>query len=295
MKKLINLLLNQSLKDLFKHKSFFLLIFVLILADRFIKVATESNRLSVEIPKFETLSIHIACWVFNDLPALLLESITDFRTLLIIVLLFFLKQLISMWPSSDMRRMHRQEREKFGLFASLISIHGKQIAWDAIAVGSIVIITALWMLIMFLVSLATWRIHGAAYSLFLFGGLSSLILPITMAGFSFSSKLAVLSKGSFMEKLSLYFRLFLDRKVFLGSWIFYALRIGIEAVFVVILPFLILWTMDQVVLRITIAGLIATPFYSFLKMASFKFFLFIYKPYDLVRDEYGLYYSSSQK
>lgn len=292
MKKLLNILLNQSLVDLFKHKSFFLLIFVLILVDRLIKYVTKSNRASIQIPEFETLSVRIADYLFNDFPGVLFEWLTDYRTLLIVVLLFFLKQLISMWPSSDMRRMHRQEREKFGLFASLVSIHGKQIVWDAIAVGSIVLVTGGWVLLAFMLSLLSWRIHGSVYSLFLFAGLSALIFPLSMAGFSFSSKLAVMSRGSFIEKLKLYFQLFLNCRILAGSWLFFTFRIAIEAVFVVILPLLILWTMDQAVLRIALAGIIATPFYSFLKMASFKYFLFVYRPYVLVREEYETYYRS---
>ena len=123
-------------------------------------------------------------------------------------------------------------------------------------------------------------------------GLSALILPITMAGFSFSSKLAVISKGSFKEKLALFFQLLIKRRVLVGAWLFFLFRIAVETVFVVILPLLILWTMDNAIIRITIAGLIATPFYSFLKMASFKFFLFIYQPYPLVAEEYASYYQT---
>ncbi len=292
MKRLINILLNQSLVDLFKHKSFFLLIFVLILADRLIKFVTKSNRSSIELPEFNTLSNQIAEYVFNDLPGILLDWATDFRTLLVAVLLFFLKQLISMWPSSDMRRMHRREREKFGLIASLVSIHGKQVVWDAIAVGSIVAVTGAWILAAFGLSLFSWRLNQSVSSLFIFGTLSALIFPLSMAGFSFSSKLAVISKGSFSEKLKLYFQLFLNRRVLAGAWLFFLFRIAIEAVFVVILPLLILWTMDQAILRIALAGLIATPFYSFLKMASFKFFLFIYESYPLVKEEYEIYYQT---
>ncbi len=292
MKKLIHILLNQSLKELFKYKSFFLLIFVLILADRVLKYFSKSRQLALDLPKFNTLSVQVAEFVFNDLPQLLLQWITDYRTLVAVVVLFFFKQLISMWPSSDMRRMHRQERGKFGLASSLVAIHGRQVAWDALAVGSIVAITGIWIFGTYLCGLLTWNGYQSTFSLFLFAALTGLILPITMAGFSFSSKLAVISEGSFKEKLGLFFQLLLNRKVFLGAWIFFALRIAIEMVFVVILPLSVLWTMDNVVLRIAIAGIIATPFYSFLKMASFKFFLYIYQPFDLVKKEYQTYYLS---
>lgn len=293
MKKLVDLLLNQSLKDLFKYKSFFLLIFVLILADRMMKYFSKSNRFSLNLPEFETLGIQVADYVFNQLLIDIGQQIFNVRTFVIVVLLFLLKQLISMWPSSDMRRMHRKEREKFGLLASLVAIHGKQVVWDAIAVGSMVGITAVWMLASYFIGSAIWSLQKTILPLLVFAVLSCFIFPITMAGFSYSSKLAVISQGSFKEKLVLYFQLLTNFRVLVGSWLFYAARIAIEAIFVVILPLAVLWTMDNAILRIAIAGMIATPFYSFLKMASFKFFLFIYQPYPLVETEYQSYFQSS--
>ncbi|MCG8335396.1 MAG: hypothetical protein MJE63_12805 [Proteobacteria bacterium] len=292
MKKLLHILFNQSLTDLFKYKSFFLLIFVLILADRLLKYLSKSKQLTFSLPKFETLSIQVAEYLFDEFPIVLMDWITDYRTLLVMVVLFLFKQLISMWPSSDMRRMHRDERGTFGLAASLLVIQGKQVLWDALAVGTMVLLTGLWILGAYLCGMYAWNQHQAVYSLFLFVGIAGLILPITMAGFSFSSKLAVISKGNFKEKLGLFFQLLLSGRVFVGAWLFFTFRIAVEVVFVVILPVLVLWTMDNPVLRIAIAGAIATPFYSFLKMASFKFFLLIYKPYSLVESEYKTYYRS---
>ncbi len=292
MKKLLHILFKQSLKDLFKYKSFFLLIFVLILADRLLKYLSQSKQLTFSLPKFETLSIQAAAYLFDEFPGVLMDWVTDYRTLLVMVALFLFKQLISMWPSSDMRRMHRKERGTFGLAASLLVIQGKQVVWDALAVGTMVLLTGLWMLGAFLCGWYAWNLHQAVYSLFLFAGITSLVLPVTLAGFSFSSKLAVISKGNFKEKLGLFFQLLRNSRVFLGAWLFFTFRIVVETVFVVILPVFVLWTMDNAVLRIAIAGAIATPFYSFLKMASFKFFLYIYKPYSLVENEYSTYYQS---
>lgn len=290
MKKLVEILLRQSVRDLFKYKSFFLLVFVLILADRLIKHYTDSGKTPFEMPSYDTLGIQAATFVFEQLPLLVLDWLMDIRTLLVLVVLFLFKQLISMWPSSDMRRMHREERERFGLVSSLLSIHGKQVLWDAIAVGSIVLVIGAWSLLSFLISLQIWKATVSSASLFLFAGMVSLVAPVAMAGFSFSSKLAVISKGTFAEKLGLFFQLFANPSLFAKSWLFYTARIVLEALFVVIVPVTILWVMDNFFLRITLAGLIATPFYSFLKMVSFKFFLYIYKPYPLVEEEYSLYY-----
>jgi len=122
----------------------------------------------------------------------------------------------------------------------------------------------------------------------------SLFSPLAMAGFSFSSKLAVISKGRFGEKLRLYFQLFLSRAVFVPSWIFFALRLVIELLFVIILPLIILLVIDVYWIRIPLATLIATPVYSYLKMASFKFFLEVYGAFPLVAQEYREYYQRHQ-
>ncbi len=50
---------------------------------------------------------------------------------------------------------------------------------------------------------------------------------------------------------------------------------------------------DNFWLRIAVASLSATPVYSLLKMASFKFFLEVYKPFPLVHAEYRSYYKNA--
>ena len=84
--------------------------------------------------------------------------------------------------------------------------------------------------------------------------------------------------------------LFFDWRIAWGSWLFYCLRIIIEVVFVVAVPAYILMTVNSFTLRILLAALLATPVYSYLKMASFKFFLILYEKYPLVQQEYESYY-----
>jgi hypothetical protein len=291
MRALIRILLNHSVRDLFKYKSFFLLIFVLIIADRLLRYLTAPYRAGVQVPEIRTLSLEAARFVFVDLPGWAWPWLFDIRLLLLMVGLFFFKQLISMWPSSDMRRMHRLERGGFGLLSSLIAIQGRQVVWDAAAVGSIVLVVGAWTVVSYLIGLLIWQAVPSALPLLVFGGLAALSAPIAMAGFSFSSKLAVLSKGRFGEKLSLFFKLFTDKRVFIAAWLFFLARIVIELLFVVIVPVAIILTLDIFWLRILLAGLIATPLYSFLKMASFKFFLQLFRPFPLVRAEYQDYYT----
>ena len=69
-------------------------------------------------------------------------------------------------------------------------------------------------------------------------------------------------------------------------------RLLIETLFVIGIPGYLVLTIDVFWVRILIAGLVATPVYSYLKMASFKFFLEIYRGFGLVRQEYTAYYAA---
>ena len=111
-----------------------------------------------------------------------------------------------------------------------------------------------------------------------------------MAGFSYSSKLAVMSNG-FPTKLKLFSELLKSRRVFWYSWLFYLARILISLLFVLLIPILSLLTVENFFIRILIASISAAPAYSYVKMASFKFFLEVYRPYPEVVAEYQSYYS----
>ena len=55
-------------------------------------------------------------------------------------------------------------------------------------------------------------------------------------------------------------------------------------------PAIAILFMDNFWIRMLIAALSATPVYAYLKMASFKFFLFTYSRFPLVREEYQTYF-----
>ena len=291
-KELLRLLLVDSARDLFRYKSFFLLIFVLILADRVLTKTVRMDRTAILPPDLRAAGLESARYVFEDLPGTVLSLLTDHRTFLAAAGLFLLKQLISMWPSSDMRRMHRSERSGFGLIGSLAALKWRQVAWDAFAVGSICAATGIWSAAAFAVCRSLWVGAQTAWPLLLLAVLIGLFLPVAMAGFSFSSKLAVLYRGRFGEKLVLFFRLFTDLRFLLRSWLFFLARIAVESVFVAAIPAIVLLSVDIFWLRILVAGLLATPVYSYLKMATFKFFLAIYSDTELVRQEYAAYYAA---
>ena len=292
--RLLQILLFNSAKDLFKYKSFFLLIFVLMLLDRFLKKVVKVDRSALDTSQIKQLTLESARYVFELLPLDIWRLLTDYRTFIILVGLFLLKQLISLWPSSDMRRMHRSERGAFGLLGSLAVIRWEQVIWDAIAVGSICGLYALWSILGYFVTQLIWQSTQTMLALIVLGLYVALFAPLAMAGFSFSSKLAVISKGSFGQKLGLYFKLFHSKQVLWPAWLFFTLRLVVEVIFVFILPLIVLLVVESFWIRLTMATLIATPVYSYLKMISFKFFLEIYGPFPLVNQEYRQYFQQHQ-
>jgi hypothetical protein len=295
MNKLFRILIVHSAKDLFKYKTFFLLIFILVIVDRAIKRFVHIDRSALKLETFKELGNQLASYVFNDLPGVIFHWLSDYRTFFVLIGLFFLKQIISLWPSSDMRRMHRQERGSFGLTGSLIYLRWQQVLLDAVAVSTTCSVVGVWMLLSFGLVHFFWEMHPSSIYLFPLGVLMFVAIPVAIAGFSYSSKLAVISRGLFTEKLKLFLKLFLDRKIFWSSWVFFLFRTVIESLFVVAIPAAVIIFVGDFWIRILVASILATPVYSYLKMASFKFFLEVYFPYDIVREEYRSYYETLVK
>ncbi len=290
MKKLLRILTVHSVKDLLRYKSFFLLIFLLLLADRIIHRFVKSPDNGFALPHGSGLGRQTADFVFSQLPEKLVQWLFTPRVIAIAAGLFLFKQVISLWPSSDMRRMHRKERGRFGVFEALTALRWYQVVWDAMAVGTLCSILGIWFVLAYLVGLWLW-VHALAIpGLMWTAALALAAMPLAMAGFSYSSKLAVIRNGTFLKRFVLFLYLFFHWRVLWTSWFFFALRIVLEAIFVAIIPAGALLLIDSFWLRMVIATLSATPVYSYLKMASFKFFLEVYGAYPLVRQEYGSYY-----
>ena len=293
MNHLLRVLTVNSGRDLIKYKSFFVLIFGLIALDRVVHHWLPAQRPDLDINTLKGYSQPTAVYIFDTFPQVLIDWLTDYRALIVIAGLFALKQIISLWPSSDMRRMHRQEREKFGLVAALAAIRWHQVVWDVVAVATICGVLGVWSLMVFLLTRKGWHLNHDPLWLLILTGLLFLAAPIGMAGFSYSSKLAVISKGRFGEKLRYFYLLFTNWRVFWSSWMFFLARILVETVFVLAIPTFAILFMDNFWVRMLIAALSATPVYAYLKMASFKFFLITYGRYPLVRDEYRSYFQST--
>jgi hypothetical protein len=290
MKKLLKILIANSLKELFRHSSFFLLMFIIIVVDRALKLLKETYQVELDFSFENKIDMNAAIYLFEKLPAKVTALIKDHRFFIILAGLFLIKQIISLWPSSDMRRMHRRERERFGLIASLKAIRWQQLVWDSVAISTLCLAASAWCVICFSINRIGWYLHPSLMWFISFMIIIAAIFPIILAGFSYSSKLAVISKGTFREKLRLFYKLFFDWRIAGGSWLFYSIRIILEAVFVVAIPAYILITVDIFLLRIFLAALLATPVYSYLKMASFKFFLVLYERFPLVKQEFESYY-----
>ena len=291
MKRLLNILVIDSIRELIRYKSFFLLVALLILLDRLLR--HYSAKIQFQFDRGNLLDYQwLAIWTYETLPGEMMGMLLNWKLWAVAMGLFFFKQLTSMWPSSDMRLMHRKEGGTFRIFNSLRSIQGAQILWDALAistVGVIGIIRSGTGYLMGLWNWYEWRHPAALLPPLLMAG---IFWPVGMAGFSYSSKLAVLRRSGFAEKRRLFFCLFLKPRVMLMSWIFFLFRILISLIFVLIVPIGVLLSVENLPLRILLASLSAAPAYSYVKMATFKFFLEVYRPYSEIRREYPEYFES---
>ena len=291
MKRLLNILVIDSIRELIRYKSFFLLVALLILFDRLLR--HYSAKIQFQFDRGNLLDYQwLAVWTYETLPGGMIGMLLNWKLWAVAMGLFFFKQLTSMWPSSDMRLMHRKEGGTFRIFNSLRSIQGAQILWDALAISTVGVIGLIWSGTGYLMgwwNWYEWRHPAALLPPLLMAG---IFWPVGMAGFSYSSKLAVLRRSGFEEKRRLFFCLFLKPRVMLMSWIFFLFRILISLIFVLIVPIGVLLSVENLPLRILLASLSAAPAYSYVKMATFKFFLEVYRPYPEIRREYPEYFEA---
>ncbi len=290
----IGFLAVDSWKTLFRFKSFFMLIFFIFWADRLLRPLVKSRTAglkTMDLPRWTAdWTADLPQQLFVNLPAMFEKLLINPHTLLILAALFLFKQVISLWPSNDMRRMHRRERKGFGLWQAMLALSWRQVAWDALALGMIFCIAGIWILIAFFVCRMAWIKTDASSWGLIFFSWSGMIAPLVFAGFSFSSKLAVIRHGGVREKLRLLMMIYFNRQMAVPVWSFFTLRFVLETLLVAVIPGLILLTLTIPWLRVLLAGLLATPVYAFLKMISFKFFLDTYRRFDLVRDEYKAHF-----
>lgn len=284
---LLSILTLESAKDLLKHRSFVLLVFLILAADRILRHYVDLSALK-ESFSFAAWHEQLPQIIFVDLPRFAGAWLFSPMAVGVLAGLFLFKQVTSLWPSSSLRRWHDTQHDQ-GLLSSLFSLRITQFVWDLSALTMMIGITLLWSLLHFSWCYLWWQRGGSALPAWCFVAMLVAVWPVIMAGMSYSSKLAVLQNGSYRDKFGLYLQLFKSPRVFFGSWLFYLARIILESLFVAIIPLSALIYLDNVLLRTLLACASITPSYSYLKMASFKFFLFIYSPYPLIQSEFKGY------
>jgi hypothetical protein len=287
------ILVADSARDLIQVKSLFGLLLFLLLIDRVLKFALSSHDGSQDSVSttLNTIGSNLPDWVFGHGVDMLLERLADPRSLLIALLLFGLKELLSLWPTSAMRRLHREEGQGFGIVASLVALRWRQIWWDFSAVGVTTLVVTGWMLLVWLIASRLWSATGWVGWAWFFAIAAMLVLSLGMAAFSFSSKLAVLSTGTRNEKMRWFLRLFYVPGLLFPAWLFFIVRATLEAAVLAALPTLLHLSVESVWLRLLLGTLVAAPVYSYLKMVSFKLFLELYRDCPFVFSEYREYFT----
>jgi len=290
VKRLLAILTIDSVRELLRYKSFFLLIIIVIGIDRLLSTVFGGSKDAVKARIKALATPEAAKYFFTELPALIKEMVLDPRVFIALAVLFLSKQLISLWPSSDMRRMHRMDRGASGFVGSLFSLELRQVAWDFGAVATVVAAALIWAVGAFAIGSLVADKAGYVVGLGVFAFVVLVPWPLFMAGFSFSSKIAVISCADARVKTALFTKLVTDARTLAWTWGFFAFRIVLESLFVLAVPGYLLLFIESWYLRVPLAGLSAALSYSFLKMASFKFFLEIYSSSTPVRCEYAKYF-----
>jgi hypothetical protein len=240
----------------------------------------------------KTISSNVPEWVFVRGVEQLGGLLADPRSLLVALLLFLLKELLSLWPTSAMRRLHREEGRSFGVMASLFALRWRQVLWDFSAVGATAMVVAGWILLVWLPTSWLWRTTGWDGWAWIFAIAAIIVLPMGMGAFSFSSKIAVLSTGTQYEKMRWFLRLFYWPRLLFPAWLFYIVRAALETAALAAVPAMLHLSVENVLLRLLLGLMVAAPVYSYLKMVSFKFFLELYRDCPLVYSEYCDYFTS---
>jgi hypothetical protein len=287
------ILVADSARDLIQVKSLFGLLLFLLLIDRVLKFALRSREGSQDsFPALlKTVESNLPDWVFGHGVDMLLERLVDPRSLLIALMLFLLKELLSLWPTSAMRRLHREEGRGFGIVASLVALRWRQVWWDFSAVGVTTLVVSGLILLAWLIANQLWIATGWVGCAWFFAVVSALVLSLCMAAFSFSSKLAVLSTGTRNEKMRWFMRLFYVPRLLFPAWLFFIVRASLETAVLAALPILLHFSIESVWLRLLLGTMVAAPVYSYLKMVSFKLFLELYRECPFVFSEYREYFT----
>lgn len=286
MKQLLQLLIFHPVTYLLRFRSFFLLMFIVALADRIVNHIKALYHLNLMLPRFWRFDPKTSAYMFFEMPGLVFRKMGPDDLFYIFAGLFFLRQAMLLWPSSDLRRMHKGERDPFGLPLAVKAIGGKSLLFHFSGLLTTWATAGIWCLGWFWISRFGWHHQRSGMWLWVLFSAVIFIIPLVSGAFSYSSRLAVNAKGTVIQKLALLLKLVTDWRIMAGSWLFFTFRLIFEAVFVVAVPIYILKTMEQGTLKILLTALLATPAAAYLEVVAFKIFLMCYQSYPIIRQEY---------
>lgn len=277
-------------KNLVQYKSFLFLMLLLCVAERTIKHLKSIYHLNVKLPAFWRMSADTSAFMLFQFPDMVVKKMSDPRLIAMIAALFLLKKALTLWPASDMRRMHREERGRFGLVAAVGAIGWRQWSWFFAALLVWCGLVAGWFLLCFTVCRFGWRQYPNSGWLWGLGISIALTMPLVLAGFSFSSRLAVQTGGTMARKLVLLLKTCTSWRVVWRAWLFFLAWIVVEALFISGTTIYVLTKIEHGAVRFAMAAILATPFYAYLELAAFKLFLVAFETFPVVRQEYENYF-----
>ena len=290
MQNRFKILLIHPIAHLFQFKSFSLVILLLCLADRTIKLIKGTYHLNLKLPPFWRVAPDVSAKLLFTFPGMIVKQMGNPRVMAILLGIFFAKKILLLWPNSDMRRMHLRQRTPWAPLTALGAIRPKQLLWYVLAQGAWCAAIGALDGIAYTIGRWGWHYWPSQGWLWGFGLFAALMIPLALAGFSFSSKLALNAMGTFWEKGRLLLKVISNWPIAWRAWLFFLAWIVVEALFIAGTTIFILAKIRADAVRFIVAALLDTPFYAYLEMAAFKLFLLLYQRFELVRQEYECYY-----
>lgn len=276
----------QPLLDLLQYKSFLLLMGLICFADRVLKIIKGAHHLNIKLPPFWRVEPELSARMLFKFPGLIWKQAGSENLMLAVAGLFLVKKMIMLWPSSDLRRMHRGERGRFAILGALGAIGWKSPAWYLLALLAWCTAIAGWCATWFYLCRYGWQRYPGGGWLWTFGIAMAVSIPWMLAGFSHATKLAVNATGGPLKKLQLLFKTITAWSVAWRCWLFYGAWALLEFLFIALTTLFILSKITPGDLRMLLALVLATPFYAYLETAAFKLFLVVFQEFPEIKREY---------
>ena len=283
-----NNILKSSIKDMFKFKSILMIVFCVVFLDKasgtYLKPYIDQVSVSIDIDS------SISSYIFNDFPVFLMEVLSDYKSQLILFFLFVLKLVVSLWPTSGLRLVHKGDNSKSYFVKSVSHLRLSQVMLNVSIDFIILFACIVWEVFSFAISYLLWKTTGSELSVLVLGLMIFMMIPFLFAGFSFSSNVVVMSNLSNLSKFRLFFKIYLDVRCLIQIWLFFLFRALVEIVFVISIPLYAILYIDDIFQKILIASISITIPYTTLKMMSFKFFLHVFENEKEIKNEFSEFY-----